>query len=206
MSERSLGVISKLDGAEYKYFPNGMKASLKGLRKYPPQDKHMLVKRSIIEFIRENHHLELFNWVAQKYGHKPVTESALSSIIEGLESNGKDATDINFMLVRFYAEVAKVPVALLTLFTHCASIEADKDSKEDVLDLLTRVRKAVDWLIFQKDPRGKGRKQAFHRPLDGRPGEYEGRVSTLYEMADVYNKNSKETGLSSSEPTAILRR
>ena len=195
MSERSFGTISKPDGAKNKLFPNGMKASLKALRKYRPQDTQMGVKRDINAFIHENNHLELFNWVAQKYNHKPVTAGGLFSIIEAVESNGEDTSDMNFLLLRFYAEVVKIPVGLLALFTHCVSIEGDPKSTEDVLDVLTGVRDAIDWLIAYKGPKGKGRKKAFHRPREEHPGHYEANIATLYQAAAVYNRNSVKPGL-----------
>lgn len=163
MKRRSVGTSPKEDRDPTKLFPNGIKATLRSIRKFWPGDIRD-EERSPHDFAKD--FLYVYNKTHEKYGRKPPKEvPALKRVVDRVEGNGKsDSRNLCYAQLKAYAEyVEEIPVPVLLLFTQCVSAEQHGRPRKYIIDILQRaecVAKALQGYVNDGD---EG-ELLFHKP------------------------------------------
>jgi len=156
--QRSHGTTAHPHGHKSKKFPNGVKATLKSIRRFWPRDIRPGPGRSVKRFT-SGEFLSVYNQVQAHYGlKKSKSETALANIVGRLEGSGdKFISDLRFSDLRAYALFTGIPTGLLLVFTQAVTYEVQGRGREHIgvfLDHCCRAMLALE-------------KYARDTPLDG---------------------------------------
>jgi hypothetical protein len=174
------------DGDPFKRFPNGLRATLKSIRKFwHGAFVHEGAERNVDNFAKR--FLTTYNEVASRYGRKPKTQASLKSLINKLESSGEEGTDITFTKMRAYAEFVGIPTGLLLLFSQAVSHEAQGRNREEIKEFIIRCRLALG-ALENYAARARTNATIFHNRAGGHDprAEYYAQLDSLTLMCRNY--------------------
>jgi hypothetical protein len=192
MKPKPEGVISRKDGDQYKRFPNGLKATLKAIRKFwNPKERWEFrpgVGKTPLVFAQA--FAAAFNRVGSYYGGAEKTPEKIAGAIRKLEGSGKkQISDITFWKIRAYAEYVELPTSLFLLFAQMTSYEAQSHSREEIQSFLRRCIRALSALdaYITKEEKNS---ELFHHQIaeDINHLEYIAVLKGLYLMRDAFGK------------------
>jgi hypothetical protein len=187
VTKRPRGIVPRNDGDPHKRFPNGLRATIKSIRKYWPRGVYSGPGRSTLKFAGK--FSETYNEVMSRYGQKPTSEGALVRVINKLEGSGdQERSDITFAKMRAFAAFVGIPTGLLLVFSQLVSYEAQGRSREDMLAFVAACRAAINALEGYAnglDSASKG----FHGKVKDGAG-YHARLEGLLTMVDAYEGKS----------------
>jgi hypothetical protein len=189
-SRKPRGIIARADGEKRKRFPDGLKATIKSIRKFWPGDVRPGDGRSVERFATKFQ--PAYNASARRYSYKLVDAEhvgSLASILRRLEGSGeKNLSDISFYKMRAFAEYVEVPTSLLVLFAQCVSYEAQGRGRDHVLRFIRECQASIDALetyLREQD----NDSTALHEPRGPKGGgEYLARLAGLSRMAGRYSR------------------
>jgi len=186
MVRRPRRTAPRPDGDPFKRFPNGLRATLKSIRKFwHGAFVHEGAPRNAGNFAKR--FLATYNEVASRYGRKPKTQASLKSLINKLESSGVEGTDITFSKMRAYAQFVDLPTGLLLLFSQAVSQEAQGRTREEINEFIIRCRLAIGALESYA-VRGHINATIFHiRDGDDPRAEYDAQLDSLALMCRNYS-------------------
>jgi len=188
------GIIARKDGDEHKKFPNGLKATLKAIRKFWSPKKRSEFRRghgrTPLKFAEQ--FMGTYNRVGSYYREDEKSAEAIAAAISRLEGSGKvNLSDINFWKLRAYAEFVEVPSSILLLFAQLTSYEGQGRSRQEITNFLNNCASAVCALQRYIEA-NSDRKHLFHERLS----EDENQVEFIARLAGLYNMSAAFGGWS----------
>ena len=179
---RPRGIVARPDFHAGKKFPNGIKATIKSIRKSWPREVSERAPRTPEAFGALL--LETYNGISARYGTDPSDPTKLARIIERLEGSGdSDDTDINFAKLRAYSDFIGIPTGLFLIYTQLVSLERHGKSRSELANRLSKIRSALEVLEqYVADPANEG--LLFHQPLT--ENEYQALLAGLKNAVGAY--------------------
>lgn len=183
------GTIARKDGDKDKRFPNGLKATLKAIRKYwCPQlrsDFKHNVGRTPLKFAADFR--ATYNRVGGYYSETVRSQEAIAAAVCRLEGNGSvNVSDIKFWQLRAYAEYVEVPSSLLLLFGQLVSYESQGHSREEIANFASNCANAIRAIqLYMSQKEGDC---LFHKKLSESEFEVEfvAILKGLYKMSSAF--------------------
>jgi hypothetical protein len=206
-TKRPRGTVAYEDGDPAKKYPNGLRATIKSVRKFWPliDARAHGTGRNTRDFAAEL--LPTYNEVAARYSDETRSTTALKRVIEKLEGGGPDeASGIDYVKMRSYAGHVGLPVGLLILFSQAVSYEAQNKGRPYLLDFVRRslcAIEALEHLLAQK-----GDDNLLHFPVSRDDGktEYLARLIGLKDMRTAFRQKKLKRDIRQPEIRATARK
>jgi len=184
------GVLARKDHDPHKRFPNGLKATLKAIRKFWDRKRKTDFRPGVGR--RPGAFAELFqatyNRVGGYYHEDERSIGAVRAAVDRLEGSGEELkSDISFWQIRSFAEFTELPSSLLVLYGQMVSYEAQGRTRVEIRDFLSRCRQALDAL--DEYTKGKDdREHIFHHRFSVTENEMEyiALLAGLYDMSVAF--------------------
>lgn len=189
MPKRLNGIREHSADSEVRYFPDALKALLKAVREYFPEEVGKQKKpRSRKRFVEKTAFFGIYVDVCKQYGYEGIERAEIvAKTISHLESDSKKdgGTDINFARLRAYADFIGIPVGLFLIYSQLVSLERhDLNNRNELRDQLGKLKRAIEalqtYLDTEKPP-------CFHVPVKGFSDRYEARLGGLRVATEAFN-------------------